>query len=170
MRLSTMLKQIIEECFADIRENNDPNEGKQVFGNIWAALAGKRARFNTDEIFCTWRSLSAQLAAIYNEWYGLRFTTDAFLRVRAPETRMGLYPGYDDAVMRIVRHPDCLGIFIVSHGPPPTLKHTVGVFCEVNLVTGEETYYQQPVKNGRLAGPSQHISLKEFETICYSMR
>lgn len=165
-----MLKEVIEECFADIRANGDPNEGKAVFGNIWAALAGKRARFGGSEVFLDWRSLSAELAKIYNEWYNQRFTTDAFLRARDPETPLGRYPDYDDAVMRLCQRGDCGGIFLVRIGCAPTYKRPISAFAEVNVVTGEESFYKQEYKNGRAVGPHESISSDEFEQICYSTR
>jgi hypothetical protein len=165
-----MLKKIIEECFADIKENADPNEGKRVFGHIWAALAGKRARFTDGELFLTWRALSNELAAIYNEWYDRTFTTDAFLQAQDPSMTMGESDEYDDAVLRIYKNANCTGLFAIKMGPPPTAKDAIGVFQEIDVVTGEQLYYQQAFEHGRRSGSAQRITSEQYETICYSMR
>ncbi len=171
MRIDTMLlKKIVEECFEDIRSNKNPSEGKIRFNHIWAALANKRIRFVDNELFLTWRTLSAELAIIYNEWYEQKFTTDAFLRTSNPLMPMGRDSLYDDTIMRIYKHPDCMGIFLVRMGPPATQKDFVTVFQETDVVTGEELYYKQPVKNGRPIGPNVRITNEEYEAICYSIR
>ena len=165
----TMLLKVIEQSFAHLKGVH-PNAAKSVFGKIWAALASKRVRFLDGEIFMSWRPLSAELAVIFNSWYGTKFTTDAFLKAFNPDTKMGADKEFDDIIMRVIKTPGCMGIFNVRMGPILSANTEVIAFSEINILTGEETYYTQNFKNGRACGQPSRISVTEFERICYSAR
>ena len=162
-----MLKEIIEQCFSDIRANKDPSEGKIVFGYIWAVFASKKVKFNDTEICLSWRDLSARLAEIYNEWYDGNFTTDAFLNVVRHEKVLGEDADYDDALMRIYKHDNCRGIFSTMNIAVRS-NTEVSPFKEINIVTGEELFYKQSYKHGKPVGAAQRIDGTEFDTLCYS--
>ena len=164
-----MFKQIIEECFADLKAKS-PAESKRIFGYIWAVFASKRVRLNDEVIWMTWRELSAELAIIYNEWFKSRFTTDAFLQVQSPELPVGADKVYDEVLMQIYRHTNCVGIFKVKSGPSIRVQDRVGVFTEIDVITGEEHFYKQGYTKGCRVGNPERISVTEHESLCHSSR
>jgi hypothetical protein len=164
-----MLQQVIEQSFGYLKTQH-PNAAKAIFGKIWAVLASKRVRFLDGEIFMSWRPLSAELATIYNSWYGTKFTTDAFLKAFNPDTKMGADKEFDEVVMCLIKTPRCMGVFNVRMGPMLSAKTELIAFSETNILTGEEAYYTQNFKNGRACGQPSRISITEFERVCYSAR
>jgi hypothetical protein len=164
-----MFKQIIEECFADLKAES-PAKCKRIFGYIWAVFASKRVRLNDEIIWMTWRDLSAELAIIYNEWFKSRFTTDAFLKVQSPELPIGADEMYDEVLMQVYRHTNCVGIFKVKSGPSIRVQDKVGVFTEIDVITGEEHFYKQGYAKGHRVGNPERISATEYESVCHSSR
>lgn len=164
-----MFKQVIEECFAHLKTEN-PANCKRVFGYLWAVFASKRIRFNDEVIWMNWRELSAELATIYNEWFESRFTTDAFLKVQSPEIIIGTDEMYDEVLMQVYRHINCVGIFKVKNGPSIRAQDKVGAFTEINVITGEEHFYKQGYIKGHRVGNPERISATEYEQLCYSSR
>ena len=164
-----MLKQIIEDCFAELK-SEDASNSKKLFGYIWAVFASKRVRFTNGNIFLSWRELSAQLAIIYSEWYNCSFTTDAFLNVVSPDKSPGDNKQYDDILMQVYRHKDCIGIFNIKVGTPIRAETTMGISSEVDVVTGEEHYYQQEYAKGNCVGNPKRISAEEYEKFAFSMK
>ena len=164
-----MLKRIIDECFADLRERKNPGEGKIWFTYMWAVLASKRTRFvDEDYLQLSWRELSAELSYIYNQWYNCRFTTDAFLGMKNPDTKFGEDSIFDEATKRIVGLQSCIGIFRVLSGPSVSSQTNFACFSEINIMTSEQIYYKQPYKNGKSIGPTVRILGEEYEELCYS--
>ena len=72
--------------------------------------------------------------------------------------------------MRIIKFPNCLGIYKVRMGPSITVKSNTHAYSEVSILTGEEKFYTQTFKNGRAVGSATQISGDEFERICYASR
>jgi hypothetical protein len=161
-----MFKEIVENCFSDLKRD-DPSYAKHVFGYIWAVFASKRVRYNNGTVWLTWRELSAELAIIYSEWFDCRFTTDAFLNVVNCEKQVGDDPVYDEVLMQVYRHADCVGIFRVKSGPGIRSRDTAGVFSEIDVVTGEEHFYKQGYEKGNCVGSPSRISANEYEKLCY---
>lgn len=162
-----MLKKLIEECFGDLREQT-PEESKQMFGNIWAVLASKRLQTCSGSLFLSWRELSARLAEICNEWHGTHFTTDAFLKVKNPDTPIGADQQYDYVVYELYRHSDVIGIFRVKGGTSIASTDEFGVYSEIDIMSGEQHFYRQPYKNGKPVSAPQKISADEYNQFCYS--
>jgi len=159
-----VFKQIITECFPNLK-NEDPNVAKYKMGLIWAVFSSKRVRFKHTNIFLSWREISTQLAELYNEWYNCSFTTDAFLRTEDPDKTVGEDSEYDDILMTIYRHRMCIGIFKVKSGHPIRTSDSVGHFCEINIITGQEYYYTQKYNKGHCVGVPKRISTTEYEKI-----
>jgi len=170
MCIRTMLKTIIEKTFAKEKKDNTPNESKILFGKIWAVLASKRFRLITGCISLSWRQLSAELAIIYNEWYNTKFTTDAFLKASNTDCPYGLDPLYDEVISRFYALEETIGIFDYRPGPAITSRDKIGIYSEINILTGEVYYYMQPFSNGRENGNTQRISQEEYDRMCYSTR
>ncbi len=162
-----MLKILIEECFSNVK-NDSPSSAKKTFGYIWAVLASKRIRFNDGDIWIAWRELSAELVNIYNEWFNCSFTTDAFLQAYSPDKPMGEDSKYDNVLMKICAHGNCIGVFKVKTGPAIRSSSNVGIFKEVNVVTGEEHCYKQGYNKGHRVGDTERISVDEYESLCFS--
>jgi hypothetical protein len=164
-----MFRKIIEECFGNLKTET-PSDAKKIFGYIWGVFASKRVRFNDDSIWMSWRELSAELAIIYNEWFDAKFTTDAFLRTHNPDKPVGEDSAYDDVLMQVYRHTNCIGIFKMKSGPSIRSRDTVGVFSEIDIVTAEEHYYKQEYKKGNRVGNPERISATTYESLCFSLR
>jgi len=160
-----MFETIIEDCFEDVKLK-DANEAKKIFGLIWATFASKKVRFNDGDVFLSWRELSAKLATIYNKWYGCSFTTDAFINVANPLRPIGEDEVYDDTLMSVYRHKECVGIFIVRNGPSIRAHMTEGAYIEIDVVTGEEHYYKQEYNKGHCVDSPKRISAKDYEKLC----
>lgn len=164
-----MFRKIIEECFAELKSET-PSDCKKVFEYIWTVFASKRVRFNNGSVWMSWRDLSAKLAIIYNDWFGCQLTTDAFLRTHNPDKPVGEDAMYDEVLMQVYRHTDCIGIFRIKNGPSIRSRDSVGVFSEIDVVTGEEHFYKQGYNKGNRVGNPERISATKYESLCYSLR
>lgn len=163
-----MLEKVIESCFSDVRKAQNQSQGKRTFGLIWSVLASRRTRFKTGDMYLSWRELSSTLAIIYNKWYGTMFTTDAFYLADTPDRPIGELPEYDDVLMKIYGHDDCIGIYRVHSGSPVSSQDKTGIFMETDVVTGEVTHYKQKYKHGKPEGTPLAISADEYQSLAYS--
>ncbi len=107
------------------------------------------------------------MAVIYNKWYGTSFTTDAFYLANAPDRSIGELPEYDDVLMKIYQHEDCVGIFRVHSGSPVSSQDETGIFTETDVVTGEVHHYKQQYKHGKPTGTPAAISADEYQNLAY---
>jgi len=159
-----MFKRLINESFAPYKEV-DVNEAKHKFGLIWAAFASKVIRTNQGEIQMSWREISVELAQIFNEWFEVSFTTDAFLKTYDHRTPLGASPEFDEVLKKISQHDECLGIFIINQ--PQLVSGTMEIgISETNIMTGEIKFYRQLWDKGKPVKKSE-IDSEEYEKICF---
>ena len=159
-----MFKQVIDECFTHLRERGS-GETKTAFGYVWAIFASKKVCFRGETVFLSWRDLSAQLAIVYNDWFGLAFTTDAFLNVCNPDVEMGEDALYDEMFKCVYQHKDCTGIFKITNGVSAAATTDYITYIETDVVTGAEKHYRQQYNSGRPIGDPVIITKDEFGTI-----
>jgi len=164
-----MFREFVESCFATLRQL-DANAAKSKFGLIWAAFASKKIVLKQGVVQLSWRDLSAQLAMIYNDWFGLQFTTDAFYNAYDYKKPMGESEEYDEVLLMIHQHPECNGIFIVHNSTMMSSVATCVAFSQTDIVTGEQQYFKQAYENGRPTSEPERITPEEHDRLCYSAR
>jgi hypothetical protein len=160
-----MFKDFISNCFSQLKDANS-NDIKNKFGLVWAVFASKVVRLKTGDIQLSWRDISAQLAQIANEWKKSNFTTDAFLNVFDHKRPYGQNAEYDEVLKTIKEHPECVGIYNVSTSRPSPCAQALGIM-EVNIVTGEISYFKQNYSAGKPVGDKSTITRDEYDAICY---
>lgn len=159
-----MFATFINECFESYKEK-DVSEVKDKFGLVWAAFASKVIRTVDGDISLSWREISAELARVFNDWFSVSFTTDAFLKAFDHRTPLGASPEYDEVLTKISEHEMCIGIFIVNQ--PSLVSGTMDIgISETNVMTGEVKYYRQHWENGKPKSKTE-IGVEDYDKICF---
>lgn len=160
--VKTMFKRIVQQSFSSFKELN-LNEAKIKFCMIWAAFASKTIVYKETKIQLSWREVSIELAKIFNSWYNVDFTTDAFINTYNHTKKLGQDSNYDDIIFTL--NNNCDGIFITNQSQISSISK-INTFNKINLVTGEIDYFKHRVMGGKPESETQ-ISKEEYERICY---